>query len=139
MAKTKIADALGAFNTKTPNIVWGWSGISDDMGTVAVTVWSDHMNEDIEAANFYNGFDEYHENTIHLWGKKPGNKLRIKHLIHAKSKLGGLVRVVKVIPAKPKVEPRVVYDRIPLIKKWYKISKFDQETGQFSLSFSHND
>ena len=110
-----------------------------NMGTVAVTVWGDHLNEDMESTDFYNGFDEYHENTIHLWGDKLGNKLRIKHLIHAKSNLGGWVRVVKIIPVKPKVEPRVVYDRIPLKNKWYKFTKFDQDMGQFSLSFSHND
>ena len=32
MAKTRIADALAAFDTKTPNIVWLWSGMSDEYG-----------------------------------------------------------------------------------------------------------
>lgn len=126
--------AFEFYNTRQTNERWGWSAISDDGTVVAVTVWKDLIK--LEDKNpYYDGFDEHHENTIHLWGDQTGNEDRKKHLKHALEYLDGEVRVVVTIAEDVTAHPRVIKEVYPYNDLWFKIVRFDENTGQFSLKF----
>ena len=93
MKKSKKSE-FWVYKTRQTNERWGWSAISDDKSVVAVTVWQDLIGYNENREPYYDGFDDHHENTIHLWGNQVGNEDRKKHLQHAIDELDGYVRVL---------------------------------------------
>ena len=139
MTKWTKKSAFWAYKTRQTNDRWGWSGIADDRSVVAVTIWKDLVHYNDKGEPFYDGFEEKQESIIHLWGNRPGNEDRKKHLRHALDHLDGYVRVVMTVAVDPEAEPREIKDVYPWGKLWFKIVRFDEDTGQFSLEFSHSD
>ena len=125
------------YKTVQTNERWGWSAISDDASIVAVTIWKDLVRYNANKEPYYDGFDDHHENTIHLWGDNIGNDDRKKHLKHSIEHLDGNVRVLITVAEDIDAHPRVIKDVYHWSDLWFKISKFDEITGQFSLVYSH--
>ena len=136
MKKTKKSE-FWVYKTRQTNERWGWCAISDDKSVVAVTVWQDLIGYNENKEPYYDGFDDHHENTIHLWGNQVGNEDRKKHLQHAIDELDGYVRVLITVAEDVEAHPREIKDVYHWNDFWFKITKFDENTGQFSLSFSH--
>ena len=141
MSEYSKKSAFAVYDTKQTNEQWSWSAISEDKKTVAVTIWQDLIKFDENKHPFYDSFSTYHEETIPLglWRDAKGNKERIKFLRHTIENLNGLVRVVVVKASDKSSYPRSVKSVFPYQDLWFRITNLDEETGQFSLKFSHRD
>lgn len=139
MPKYTKLSAFEYYGTRQTNERWSWSAIADDKSVVAVNIWKDSIKYNDRKEPFYDGFDEQHENTLHLWINEKGNNDRKKHLKHAREKLDGLVRVIIAVAVDPMVYPRGILDVYPLNDLWFKITKFNETTGQFKLEYSHKE
>ena len=130
--------AFKAFGTKQTNQRWGWAAIAEDKSTVAVTIWKDRIKLN-DKKPYYDGFDEHHEKSFELWGGEKGNNDRKKHLKYAIENLDSLVRVVLIKAVDENAYPREIGSVYPYEHMWFKITKFNEETGQFRLEFHDKD
>ena len=130
--------AFEYFGTIQTNERWSWSAVSGDGSVVAVVIWKDHIKYENQQP-YYDGFDEYHEEGIHAWGGRQGNQNRKVNLAHAVEKLDGMVRVVIGVAKNTEADPREIHSIYPMKHLWFKIEKFDEDTGQFRLKYSHKD
>lgn len=73
------------------------------------------------------------------WIDRPGNQDRKKHIKHAIAHLKGLVRIVILQAIDENTQKREIESAFPMKGCWFKITLFDETTGQVALEFSHKD
>ena len=121
-------EAFKYFGIIQNNERWSWSGISEDGKTVALTIWTDQSKYQ-NGKWHYSNFNKNNE----IWINSPGNKDRIKHIEYCIKNLDSKFRVIWVHPKKKGVfdETRDIKQINPLEKGFFKITRFDEITGEF--------
>jgi len=128
-------EAFAKFGIKQKNEVWSWSGINKDAAIpisqnlkapiCVLTIWNDQYDY---MAGIWSIFDCNNE----IWKDSNGNKARIEDIKYCLSELNGEFKAIFIEPVK-----RGVYDETREIKKisindklWFRITRFDEETGE---------
>ena len=119
-----LRDAFAFFGTKATNPVWGWSAVSPDQKTVAVTIWSDSIGAD-------GTVDKFGHPDLEWWKGRLGNKNRIKNLKIARENCGGLFRVVWIEAEDEGAKVKSVARARPIIDYAMKLTNLDEETREF--------
>ena len=83
-------EAYASLGAELKNERWSWSGHSADETTVVVTLWQDKIRP-VEGGIRYDIFDDP---ELESWRTKRGNRERIRDLVLARDRCGGLFRVV---------------------------------------------
>ena len=122
--------AFATFDVTQKNERWSWAGMTDDESLVVLTIWTDQSTWDKE--NKTHTTSTFNQNN-EIWKDEHGNKERIEIIKHCINKLDSKFRVIFMVPKKPGVieETRECKDARPH-PAWFKITKFDEETGEFS-------
>ena len=119
-----LRDAFGFFGTKATNHVWGWSAVSEDQKTVAVTIWSDSVGPD-------GVVDKFGHPELDWWKDRLGNKDRIKNFKIARANCGGVFRVVWIEAEAQGAKVRSIARARPIIDWAMKLTDLNEETGEF--------
>jgi hypothetical protein len=122
---TTLTEAFAFFDTAARNVRWGWSAISADGRTVAVTLW-DHERAADGSVDFFDPIER------ERWRHHLGNRDRIKNLRHAIEHCDGKFRVVRVVAKDINAYPRQIKQRIADPDTVMQITRFDEETGEFA-------
>lgn len=122
-----LKEAFAYFGAVKTNPVWGWAARSPDGATVAITMWEDQM-EEVDGRIIY---DVTHRGDLEVWRNRDGNKDRIRQLQWAIEHCHGLVRSVIVRAEDPKAVPRKVVSSEAHPTLIMRISRLDEETGEF--------
>jgi len=136
-------NAFAYFNLVQNNPLWSWSAISEDLRPssyfnnfidnearlVGITLWVDQMRPNKEMIWEY---DNFNKNT-ELWQYLPGNKDRMEHIQYCMDHCNSLFRTIMIIPKKKGVfdETREIKNAKPFDAAWFKILKFNPDTGEF--------
>ena len=128
--KMNKKEAFAHFGIKQTNEHWSWAGIKEDKSLVVLTIWTDQRNYEQGGRFTTSTFNANNE----IWKDHLGNKERIEIIQYCIEHLDSKFRVIWCVPADPNVfeDTREVDDAIPFKKKWFRITEFDQETGEFS-------
>ena len=126
------------FGTKQTNVYQSWSAMSEDMRTVAVTIWKDQMKFK-DGKLIWDTFNLPENQSNNLWKDMFGNRERIQHLKHCRDKLNGLFRVVITVAKDVNALPREISDCYPLEGIWMKLDKLDEDTGECYAEFHSKD
>ncbi len=132
-------EAFANFGIKQDNEVWSWSGINLDKPIpidssllaplVVLTIWTDQKVFDkITRAHKWNTFNKNNE----IWKNKVGNVKRKEHITFCINNLDSEFQAIFIEPIN-----KGIYDETRKIKSisintklWFKITKFDSETGE---------
>jgi hypothetical protein len=121
-----LAQAFAHFGAAGRNQRWSWSARSADGSTVVLTVWKDRLD--------YTGkpivYDTFNRPNLNEW--KAGNRERLDNLIYARDHCEGRFRVVITIAEDVNASPRKIARCYPQDKLLMKITKMDEQTGEFS-------
>ena len=122
--------AFATFGVTQKNERWSWAGMNDDESLVVLTIWQDQAPWDKE--NKILTTSTFNQNN-EIWKDSLGNLERIDIIKHGINNLDGKFRAIIMVPKKPGVieETREYEDARPH-PAWFKITKFDEETGEFS-------
>jgi hypothetical protein len=105
-----------------------WS--SEKADGVCITIWQSEMQHEPGRAWLDT---KVHGGPYELWGDRPGNRRRIKHLARATAECSGIVDVVVVagVPGQgaDSAEPWIPAQRKGV--RW-RVLAFDPQTGHFS-------
>jgi hypothetical protein len=110
-----------------------WSAIKEDGSGVALTVWSDEIDESQEPWRM----DLRNHKRIDVWRGKVGNKVRLRHLCHAMENLEGRVDLILCIARDVDENPR----RVKSARPWYQrqgrlvAGTLNSLTGEFLIEF----
>ena len=123
--------AFAHFGIVQKNEVWSWSGISEDEGTVALTIWIDQCEWIKDERKYVTSTFNKNNN---IWKDLPGNKERIEIIKHCIDNLEGMFRVIFITPVKKGIfdETRAIKTVRPYDKCFFKITDFNAITGEFS-------
>ncbi|SVE44537.1 uncharacterized protein METZ01_LOCUS497391, partial [marine metagenome] len=122
-------DAFAAFGVVQQNERWSWSGISNDGGTVVLTLWQDQFRfRKDEKVHYWSTFGQANE----VWVDDVGNRRRIEHIQFCIDNCDGKFRGISVYPKKALLPERVIERAVPLTKLLWTIDKFDASTGECS-------
>lgn len=130
--------AFEHFGTKQKNIYKSWSAISEDMGTVAVTIWKDQLKYK-DGKPYWDTFSLPENQSNNFWKDAIGNKERIEHLKHCRNKLDGLFRVVITVAVDVDANPREILEVYPFEGIWMKLQELNEETGECYAEFHSKD
>jgi hypothetical protein len=119
--------AFAHFGAKATNIRWGWSARSEDGATVVVTIWDDEFDPDSPSTIL----DRYGHKNLAKWTGAPGNRDRVKNLIWARDRCGGLFRIVVVTARDVDAYPRSA-KRFRPHSRVMRLTALDEQTGEFS-------
>ena len=128
-------EAFAKFGIKQKNEVWSWSGINRDAPIpisqnleapiCVLTIWNDQYDYKAGIWSIFNCNNE-------IWKDSNGNKARIEDIKYCLSELNGEFKAIFIEPVK-----RGTYDETREIKKisindmlWFRITRFDEETGE---------
>lgn len=126
---TTLTAAFAHFGAVPKNVLYAWSAVSPDGGTVVLTWWED----EVERRNGKLAYDTRNNsyNSPNIWGNRRGNRERTKNLIHARDYCGELFRIVWVTAADPRDTVRKIVARRPDDTLRMRLIELDEETGQF--------
>lgn len=122
--KWTLSKAFAHYGTKARNHVWGWSAISEDGKTVALTIWEDEIGPD-------GNVDYFGHEQLANWRGALGNRDRIEKLKAARANSGGHFRVVMVRAKDTKVIPRSIAAVYPDENRIMRLIDLDEESGEF--------
>ena len=128
-------EAFAKFGIKQKNEVWSWSGINKDAPIpinknlqapiCVLTIWNDQYDYKAGIWSIFNCNNE-------IWKDSNGNKARIEDIKYCLSELNGEIKAIFIEPVK-----RGIYDETREIRKisindklWFRITRFDEETGE---------
>ena len=128
-------EAFAKFGIKQKNEVWSWSGINRDAPIpisqnleapiCVLTIWNDQYDYKAGIWSIFNCNNE-------IWKDSNGNKARIEDIKYCLSELNGEFKAIFIEPVQ-----RGIYDETRQIKKisindklWFRITRFDEETGE---------
>ena len=134
MTKNK-KDAFAKFGIKQKNESWSWSGINKDKPVpinqnliaplCVLTIWLDQYDHVSGVWSIFNCNNE-------VWKDKNGNRYRIQDIKYCLDEVNGEFQAIFIDPVN-----RGVYDEKRKIKNisineklWFKITRFDEETGE---------
>jgi len=126
--KQTLKSSFGHFGARLKSRQ-SWSGISEDSRVVVLTCWFDRYKVQGLAAG-YSCFGEEDGD----WQTERPNFERKEHIRHALAHCDELVRVVVVIAKDTKQKTREIANSWPKLNAWFRITKFDEETGEFELA-----
>jgi hypothetical protein len=122
-----LAEAFAHFGAAGRNQRWSWSARSADGSTVVLTVWKDGLD--------YTGkpivYDTFNRPNLNEWKGLPGNRERLDNLIYARDHCEGHFRVVITVAEDVNASPRKIARCYPQDKLLMKITKMDEQTGEF--------
>lgn len=121
-----LRDGFAYYGAVAVNSRWAWSALSPDGRTVVLTLWEDKVYREGNTLKV-NAFGD----SVHLWKDTPGNRDRIKKLVHARDNCGGLFRAVFVVAKDTKVIPRSIASRYVDPTLQMKLVDLNEETGEF--------
>jgi len=132
-------EAFAYFGIKQTNERWSWSGISANKDLVVLTIWSDQKKFNKQTKTFQTStFNQNNE----MWINDLGNKERMELIQYCIDNLDSKFRAIFATPTNPGVidETRDWKKGMPYDKQWFKLTKFNSQTGEFeSESFHDND
>lgn len=122
-------EAYAALGAALKNERWAWSGHSADETTVVVTLWADKLREVPGGGLRYDLFDAPDRES---WRGKRGNRERIRDLVLARERCGGLFKVVigRVNETGDAMLEGSVYEARPDLTM--QLIDLDETTGEFS-------
>jgi len=120
-------DAFGHFGVMLANTRWSWSGVSRDNDVVALVLWKDAVKASNGAFTYADDDDLDAE-----WRKRHGHGDRVRHLILCRDRLDGRFRAVIARAVDVDADPREIAACYPQEGVWWKIDKFDENTGAFT-------
>jgi hypothetical protein len=115
------------YGVKPRNVMWSWSGRSEDGGTVAVTLWQDLFEEQGRVYRIRNIDPAYD------YQRQPGLAELKDNLAHALAHNDGLVRVIVAIAKDVKASPRSIKECFPADRIVMRVTDFDSEQGTATL------
>jgi hypothetical protein len=122
-----LAEAFAHFGAAGKNQRWSWSARSADGSTVVLTAWKDRLD--------YTGkpivYDTFKRPNLNEWKGLSGNRERLDNLIYARDHCEGRFRVVIVVAEDVNASPRKIARCYPQDKLLMKITKMDEQTGEF--------
>ena len=124
-------EAFLKFGIKQKNERWSWAGISNDKSLVVLTIWTDQREWHQETKTFITStFNCRNE----VWRDSKGNIERIEIIKYCLDKLEGKFRVIFMTPKDKNVfeGTREYIKAVPYTKAWFKITDFNDQTGEFS-------
>ena len=137
--KTK-KEAFSKFGIKQKNERWSWSGLN--LGTSApidpslespfcvLTIWTDQKKFNIDSKiHYWSTFNCNNE----IWKDKPGNIARINDIKFCLENLNGEFLAIFINPVKKGVfdeESRKIKSISINTRLWFKITRFDEKTGE---------
>lgn len=133
-------DCFRYFGIEVTNIRWSWAGLNEsglnrrDTGggaVAALTIWTDQISWDKEKK--CSVWSTYNKNN-ELWKNEKGNKERIGIIKYCIDNLKSEFRPIFVEPKNPGTFDETREAKNHSIRRdkdiWYRISNFDQETGE---------
>lgn len=121
-------DAFAEFGAKATNPRQTWSARNDADMIVVLTLWDDEGFDPAPGSVF----SLFNRPTLPHWQNARGNRDRIKNLKFAQEHCDGLFRVVVVTAKDPDAVPRSARKLYPHPTKIMRLTKLDEETGEFS-------
>ena len=115
------------FDAVAVNPRWAWSAQTPDGRTVVLTLWKDQIHHSGNKLKI-----DVFGDDVHFWKDLPGNRDRIKKLVHARHSCDGLFRAVFVVAKDPKARPRQILYRYIQPTLVMKLTDLDERTGEFS-------
>ncbi|SRR6266481_1665225 len=123
----RVRDAFGAFGATVTNERWSWSAISADRNTVVLTWWKDEIRQ--ESGHLV--YDMRNHHRLDIWRDRPGNRERIRHLIHARDNCDGLFRIVWSTAADLNAVIRRTISRNPDLNILMRLVELNEQSGEF--------
>ena len=123
--------AFKYFGIIQKNEVWSWSGISDDRGLVALTIWTDQCKWIKEERKYVTSIFNMNNE---IWKDLPGNQERIEIIKYSLNNLDGKFRAIFITPMKKGIfdETREIKSVKPYDKCFFKFTDFNETTGEYA-------
>lgn len=122
-------EAYAALGATLKNERWAWSGHDADGTVVVLTLWDDKLRRLADGALRY---DLFGAPDLDAWRGKRGNRERIRDLILARDRCGGLFRVVigRANAGRDAMLEGSLYEAAPDLTM--RLIDLDEATGEFS-------
>ena len=124
---TGLAAAFAHYGVKPKNPRWSWSARSEDGKIVVMTLWKDHFNFKTSPISY----DDFGDEHLQKWVKRPGNIERIENLKWARDNCGGVFRVVVAVAKDVNADPRAIAESYPQDRLSMRLTELNEETGEF--------
>ena len=124
-----LDDGFKAFKAKKWDPYKTWSAINED-GFAVLTLWKDLIKIDLE--NRLRIWDCF--NQPNWWHQEIGNKMRIKHILHALEHHNGFFKAIEISVVDKNSAPRSIDKQkgiYPKKDQWWAIDEFNSKTGEF--------